>query len=555
MEVKMKKLLILCTVIFLLGGMILAGCAEPAPTTPEPAKPAPTTPEPAKPAPTTPEPAKPAPTTPEPTQPTDAEKYGGTLRMYALEPYSLGYPPSMTGQTDGQSSSVCLETLFRFDEKSSLVPLLATDWTADPAAKTITITLRKGVSFQDGAAFNAEACKFNLDLFREGSRKELDNVSSVDIIDDYTVQLNLSKYDNLIASHLASDAGRMISPKAYQENGAEWCEKHPVGTGPFKFVSWEPDVMITWERFDDYWDGKPYIEAIEMLRIADATVALMAFKNGDLDILNPSPKDAKDLEAEGKYNIVTPPEGQFPSLGGNSKDPNSPFYDIRVRRAISYAIDVPALADAFGLGYWKVTNQWAIPDTWAYNTDVVGYPYDPAKAIALLEEAGYNEDNPLKCQAHFFNLGQQYVDEMTAIQDFLKDVGIEAELDGLQRPGFVPIASTGAGWEGIARLQGFSKPDPLIFLINIGGREGIEFSEVARPPEFLDLYEKAVMAPDFATKQKYTQEMMKVAADDYCMVTYLYAKGSPLAKSQRLHDDLYGEVPYRYLSPKAWLSE
>ncbi len=103
-------------------------------------------------------------------------RYGGTLKMLGYDPYSLGYPPTMTANTDGQQASVALETLFRFNEKAEVVPLLATGWKADPKAKTITVSLRKGVKFHDGTDFNAKVCKWNIDKFREGKRRELESI-------------------------------------------------------------------------------------------------------------------------------------------------------------------------------------------------------------------------------------------------------------------------------------------------------------------------------------------------------------------------------------------
>ena len=117
-------------------------------------------------------------------------KYGGVLKMFGFEMFSF-YPPAMTGQTDNQQTSVCLETLFRFDEKGNIIPLLATGWKADVEAKSFTITLRKGVKFHDGSDFNAEVCKWNLDIIRE-KRPELKSVSSIDVVDPYTIRLNLT---------------------------------------------------------------------------------------------------------------------------------------------------------------------------------------------------------------------------------------------------------------------------------------------------------------------------------------------------------------------------
>jgi|WetSurMetagenome_2_1015567.scaffolds.fasta_scaffold150395_1 peptide/nickel transport system substrate-binding protein len=480
-------------------------------------------------------------------------RYGGILKMHGYEPYSLGYPPTMTAQTDGQQASVCIEALFRFDEKGNTIPLLATGWKADVKSKTITLALRKGVKFHDGSNFDAKLCKWNIDKFREGKRTELSHVDSVDVIDDYTVRLNLSVFDNVVISHLAHDAGRMISQAAYDKNGQAWCEKNPVGTGPFQFVSWQKDVGIKWKRFDGYWDGKPYLDGVEMLRSTDPVADLMMFKSGEKHMTVLEPKDAATLEKEGNFNIVVPPEGQVASLGGNSKDPKSPFADIRVRQAISYAIDTKALSNAFGYGYYKATNQWAGPTSWAYDPGVKGYPYNPSKAKQLLAAAGYA--NGFKTAMHFYNLSPVIMDEMTVVQRQLKDVGIDAALDGVQRPRFAEMASLGKGWDGMIRMQAFSRPDALAQIMGFASKGANEFSEVVRPPEILELYDKASSAPDMATKRKLTHELMAMWTDKYCLSTFLTFEPNPIGKSKKLHDDLFGVVPNRYLSPKAWLSE
>ena len=477
-------------------------------------------------------------------------KYGGVLKMFGYEAFSL-YPPTMTGQTDNQQSSVCLETLSRFDEKGNTIPLLATGWKADVEAKSFTITLRKGVKFHDGSDFNAEVCKWNLDIIRE-KRPELKSVSSIDVVDPYTIRLNLSKFSNLIITHLAGAAGQIISKASFDKNGGQaWAEKNPVGTGPFQFVSYQKGVAITWKRFDGYWDGKPYLDGIEMRRFPDPVVGLMSFKSGDLHTLICSPKDGRELADEGKHKIVVPYEGQLASLGGNSKDPKSPFADIRVRRAIAYAVDFKTISKALGYGYYITTNQWSAPGTWSYNPNVVGYPYNPKKAKELLAAAGYPKG--FKTTMHFFALLPMYTDEMTAIQRYLKQVGIDAALDPLQRPKFADMATLGKGWDGIVRTQGFMRPDVLAMIVGTASKTGTEFSEIMRPPDYVDLYEKAVAAPDFATKQKLTKELMKMAVDKYCLVAFLNIAANPIAKTTKLHDDLYGVVPNRYLSPKAWL--
>jgi peptide/nickel transport system substrate-binding protein len=477
-------------------------------------------------------------------------KSGGVLKMYGYDAFSL-YPPTMTGQTDNQQSSVCLETLFRFDEKANLVPLLATGWKANADAKTFTITLRKGVKFHDGSDFNAEICKWNLDIIRE-KRPELKSVTSVEVVDPYTIKLTLAKFNNLIITHLAGAAGQIVSKASFDKNGGQvWAEKNPVGTGPFQFVSFQKSVALIWKRFDGYWGGKPYLDGIEMRQFPDPVVGLMTFKAGDLHTLVVEPKDGKELEKEGKSVVVVPYEGQLSSLAGNSKDPKSPFADIRVRQAICYAVDFKAITKALGYGYYKSTNQWSTPGTWSYNPNVVGYPYNPAKAKQLLAAAGYPKG--FKTTMHYFALLPMYTDEMTAIQRYLKQVGIDAALDPLQRPKFADMASLGKGWEGIVRTQGFTKPDVLAMIVGTASKTGTEFSEIMRPADYVDLYERAAAAQDNETKIKLTQELMKMAIDKYCLISIFNIAANPIAKSKKLHDDGYGLTPNRYISPKAWI--
>jgi peptide/nickel transport system substrate-binding protein len=204
-----------------------------------------------------------------------------------------------------------------------------------------------------------------------------------------------------------------------------------------------------------------------------------------------------------------------------------------------------------GLGYWTVQNQWAVPGSWGYNPKVVGYPYNPAKAKELLVAAGY--PNGFKTTLSFYSTTQMLTDECTAVQRYLKDVNIDCTLNPLQRPPFADIASLGKGWSGIVRMQGFSSPDPL--LKYAGFAAGQEFAGAYLPQEFKDVYAKAVAAPDFATKQKLVHQLMKLATDKYCIAAHLYVQGQVIVKSKRVNDDLYGNLPYRYLSPKTWVSD
>jgi peptide/nickel transport system substrate-binding protein len=486
-------------------------------------------------------------------QPSDSPQTGGTLNIFlkGTNVSSLGYPATMAGNVDGQIASPCVESLLRFDEQGNIVPLLAADWKANAAEKTITITLKKGIKFHDGTDFNAAACKWNLDQFRTGNRMELKSVTSVDIIDDNTVRLNLAKFQNTLITYLAADAGRMVSPAAVQAKDKAWAEKNPVGTGAFQFDNYKNDVGVKYKRFDGYWGGKPFIDNLNFLIYADKMVALLAFKAGNLDIFSPDPPDVKELVNSGKFNIVTPIDGTISGVAGFATDSGSPFANLKVRQAISYAIDANAMAEAFGLGYYKVTNQFAVPGTWAYNPNITGYPYSPQKAKELLTAAGYA--NGFNTTYNFYNTSQDTIAIATTTQNYLKAVGINATLNPVLRPAFVDMASNAKGWVGLIQTISSTNLDPLVKYANIA--EGREYTGMYLPQEFVDAYNQALEAPDAAAKQKSVWNMASLANDKYCIATHWYVQLPPLSKAKKVHDDFFGNVPNGYLSPKVWISK
>jgi peptide/nickel transport system substrate-binding protein len=540
----------LILVLILSVALVSFGCKTETTTTPVPTtKPATTTP-----AATTPKTTAPAATTTAPAATTVTPKSGGTLKIHLpTEPFSL-YPPTMTGQTDGENNAVCVESLFRLNEKGEVVPLLGLDYIADPDTNTFTIHLRKGVKFHDGSDFNAAVAKWNMQQYQAGSKAELKNVTAIDTPDDYTLLLHLPAFDNTLIINLtsAADAGRMVSKQSFDANGGkDWALKNPIGTGPFKFVSWTKDVSIIFARNDAYWGGKPYLDQVQFIRIADSTTAQMTFKSGGLDFYGPDPVISDPLVKSGLYNWAVTPEGQIPALTGYAKDPNSPFAKLEVRQALAYAINPQALSNAFGYGYWKVSNQWAVPGTWGFNTNVVGYPFNTAKAKELLTKAGYTSGLPALLS--YYATSQAITDENTAIQKMLNDAGFVITLNPLQRPAFADMATNGKGWSGIVRMQGYSSVDPIVKYANVAA--GMEFAGMYLPQEFVDKYNAAKKTPDTATKQKLTLEMMALATDKYCMATHLYVQGVPMLKQKRVMDDGFAVQPYRYLNPMTWVTD
>jgi ABC-type transport system substrate-binding protein len=457
-----------------------------------------------------------------------------------------------------------IENLVYLDETGTPVPWLATGWQVDPNAKTITLTLREGVKFHDGTDFNAEAVKWNIEQYIAGGRPELAKVTSVVVIDNYTVRLNLSENNSLIIPNLSTSAGMIISPTAYQKNGGkEWAEANPIGTGPFKFVSWERDVKQVYERFDDYWqEGKPYLDRIEWIIIADPMVQAAAFRKGDVDVIvDITPKEASTLqtEARGDYKITTT---SMPThlwgLQLDSANPNSPYSDLRVRQAVWHAFDSEAITDAFGYGCWKPLNQKAAPGSWTYNPDVKGYPYNPEKAKQLLSEAGYSDG--FKTKIIGLNLPPN-PEVMVAVQGYLREVGIEAEVEAMERGRFDELMVGGAHWENALMLVSASVvPDEFGLIHRLYGPQGVvtkrQAGRVLIPDEIQDILEKAATTSDSDSVKKLIHQFQQMATDKYAVQLWIFATTGAAARYARVHDDGLYEVVFTHWTPQdAWIEK
>jgi len=534
------RLVQLGLVLSIIATMLAFGCAEVTPTpTPEPG------PEP------TPGPG-PTPPTPPPT----GIQYGGTLRVSRPQPMMTVLPISMARGDDLVNICPTIETLIAYDETGAPAPWLATSWQADAEAKTYTIHLREGVKFHDGTDFNAEACKWNLELYRATGRAELKLVESIDIIDDYTIRLNLSSFDNLIVTNLGIYPGMMISPTAYEKYGKDWCELHAVGTGPFKLVSADLDVGAKFERFDDYWqEGKPYLDAIELNIIGDPLVLMAAYLKGDNDIIvGLTPKDAADLAASGKQ-VVAMTASSAEAACGDGIHPESIYADIRVRQAMEHAVDKEAICDSIGYGYWTPLHRgFARPGGWADNPDVVGYPYNPEKARELLTEAGYPDG--FKTTLSVVNRPRETVDAATAIQGYLGDVGIDAELDLAEKGREYQVAIRG-GWEDGIWMWGMGlyAPDEFMSLNRLYARGTVLFVSKYVTDEFHDLLEETLKAPTFEEKAALTRQLQYLMIDKYAMINWVWMASGLKAKYPEVHDDgIYeGSSTLHWTPEDAWL--
>ena len=331
------------------------------------------------------------PTTATSTTPAPTQQYGGTLRIITGQPplANIG-DPTVIRTSFGSIMAVipCFESLVVFDNGGVPHGVLATSWTVAPDKSSITFSLRQGVKFQDGTPFNATAAKWNLDRMLSANVSTTATWSGVDIVDTYTIRINLKSYQNTILNGLEGTTGMMISPTNFQTNGAAYAGSHPVGTGPYKFSNLVPDTSVEFVRFDDYWGGKPYLDGIKFIVIADATTAQMTFLAGQADVIaSASDANTADLASKG-YTIQTRP-GAGMLLLPDSIHTSSPVSNVNVRQAIAYAIDNAAISKAIGYGYWIPSTVLATPQQFGYVAGIGYQPQNIDKAKQLLAAGGF----------------------------------------------------------------------------------------------------------------------------------------------------------------------
>jgi peptide/nickel transport system substrate-binding protein len=483
-----------------------------------------------------------------PTPTAGTPQYGGTLRFAdAIGPHNVGWPGDTMFGIAGPFQSVFFDPIIKEDAQGNLQPNLATQWQLSSDMKQLTLTLRKGVKFHDGSDWNATSCKFNIDVQIEAKNGAYNNVTSAEVEDDYTVRLNLKTFVNTIYDALASTL--VVSKEAYDKNGQDWMLNHAVGTGPFKMDSFTPDVSVRGVRFDDYWGGKPYLDAIELTTITDPTTRASAFEAGDHDIAGGDlSKPEYDLKQKG-YQVISGYISIY-CLIPDSKNADSPFANLKVRQAVNYAIDRDAIVKSLGYGWWTPVDQFALPGSTTYLSDLPSNPYDVEKAKQLLEEAGYPNGFTSTIIVDTFVSNR---DAVTAMQGFLDKVGIKVDLNMAEMGPAVGYMIN--GWDNA--LFGAARAG-LIGNVNSGlanwSDDSAWHSSLLKTAEYNQLYQASLTAKQF--DPELAKKAIRYLYDNTTIIP-IYAVTRGWVIEPYVHDThFFSAQNFWYWEPaKTWLSK
>ncbi|GAA5228949.1 ABC transporter substrate-binding protein [Paeniglutamicibacter antarcticus] len=360
---------------------------------------------------------------------TDSEKTAVTVALTG-PPVNLDFTTTAGSAIPQALMANVYEGLVQINQDGELEPLLAESWTVSDDRKTYDFKLHPDVKYSNGADFTADDVKFSIDRVKSDAwtssvKDKMEVVDSVNVVSDTEVQVVLAQPSNAWLYDMATRVGAM-----FDESGIDDLATKAVGTGPFTVESWKPNESMDMAARDNYWGEAPKVKTATLKYFADVTATTNALQSGDVDVVYnmQAPDLLSTFEGNDEYQILDGTSTGEIVLSMNNKA--APFNDVKMRKAVMYAIDREAVMNAAWNGKGTLVGG-PVPPTDPYYEDLNDvYPFDPAKAKELLKEAG-SENLDIK----FTVPTRPYA---TAISEIvvaqLKDVGINATIESSEFP-------------------------------------------------------------------------------------------------------------------------
>ncbi|SFC18021.1 ABC transporter substrate-binding protein [Clostridium uliginosum] len=453
---------------------------------------------------------------------------------------------------DGESAKVICnvyEGLVSYgDDNTDVKPCLAESWDISNDGTEYTFHLKKGVKFHDGTDFNADAVIKSVQ--RQLPPNATDDmpyasftfagVNKVEALDNNTVKFTLNAPSTPFLSNLAMAlAAPIVSPTALEKYNGNLNE-HPVGTGPFKFVSWDKGEKVTIEKNNDYWGEKPILDKVVIKITKENSVRASELMTGSIDAMDGlDPNDVPKLK-EKQINIFNEPGMNINYMAFNCE--RAPFNNPKLREALSYAINREDLVQYLYQGYADVAKTQLPSFIPGYKKDVTSYGYDPDKSKAMLKELGQENLN-IKMITYsnprpYNSVGGQKLAE--AVQNSLSKVGVTATIDVYQWTEYKEKTQQGEGeilfygWNG-------DNGDADNFLSLLDSKEIASSLNVARysNPKVDELLAKGRKLPNGDERKALYGDLQDLLAKDAAWVPISYAKqmaaSTPKIKNFTIH--------------------
>jgi peptide/nickel transport system substrate-binding protein len=439
---------------------------------------------------------------------------GGDL-VFAMSMNITTLDPAFSQNTSERFAYyVMYNTLVAYDKDFNIVPELAERWETSKNGKTLTLHLRQGVKFHDGTPFDANAVKWNLERILDKKTNSplrgslTPPLDAVKVVDDATVELNLATAWRPLLAALGERPGFMVSPTAVQKYGKDY-GLHPVGTGPFQFVSFTQDSELKLKRFQGYWNAdKIYLDSITFKNTPEQQVQLTMLRTGEAHISDAiTPQLALTIQGNSSVAIKEAPTGNWFALQMDCDKP--PFSKPELRQAIAYATNREGVKSAIFRNKARVA---AGPTGigWAYSTSNTTpiYAYDLNKAKQLVQQAG--AEGLAVDYINSSDSGYQTVAQL--LQSDYSNIGLKLKVGTV--PGsdyYTEVVSDKINWS-VTKWTPRADPDGLlrILLHSNGSQNTTGYSN----PEVDRLLDQAAGISDHAQAAKIYQQIQQIVEKD-----------------------------------------
>ena len=451
------------------------------------------------------------------------------------------------------------------DENNEIQPWLATEWEISEDGKSYTFKLREDVTFHDGTPFNAEAVKYSFDRILDPKTKALNSTAllapyeSAEVIDESTVKLNLKTPSASFLSNLSQAMLGIVSPAAAEKDGEQF-GKNPVGTGPFKFVSWTENAEIIVEKNADYkWapayvenQGAPHLDTVTFKIIPEEATRIGSVQSGQvLAAETVPPQNIKALENDSENQLLKINTLGLPyTLFFNQRE--EPWNDVNVRKAVVQAVDVDAIVETLYMGTYDRAWSPLTPGILGYDESLENsWETDIEAANKLLDEAGYKvggdgirEKDGEKLTLNFVDSSpnrEKRNDIAVIIQQQLKEAGIAVEVN--ITPDFMTVIYENSDYDLYGNSQVNSDPDSLRNIYHTPEKKVLNSLTGGYDERLDELLEQGTAEADPAKREEIYKEAQNIIIDQ-AMIIPIYVFPYTVAASNGVDGIVFDTLGY-----------
>lgn len=472
-------------------------------------------------------------------------KYGGTFIIAQYSDVTNLCPFLSTDGASNAVNSIIHRPLVQYRYNNVPTPVLAESWSYSEDGLTWTFKLRKGVKWHDGSEFTAEDVKFTYDLIMDPATKSVRRsdfalVDKVEVVDKYTIRITTKKPYAALIDKVATQ-GIISKEHVKKIGGLENYNKFPLGTGPFKFKERIPEEKVVLTRFDDYFEGKPYLDELVFVSIPEPSVRLMALETGTAHMnwwATPE-EEIPRLLKDPRFTVLQALRTDFHFFGLNHWKPF--FKDKRVRQAFAHAVDKETIVKNL-VKYSGVVAHGPYSEGYGeyQNKNIKKFDYNLDKARQLLAEAGWKEKNkdgilvkdgkPFKIECMINQGAENYKNVAVIIQRSLKELGIDMQIREREWSAMLDaLTKTRDNWD-VTLVQFGASPDPDHHTI-FHSKGGFDLGNYSNPrvDELLD-QGRTVLDPK--KRKAIYDEYQAIVAEDVAVVFLWHSISATVVNSR-----------------------